>query len=66
MRNDEEYVDKNVKLHEEHLDTIVILGEQVDLTEKIEKAEGECSAAKVALETKQCSFAAGIKNFLSL
>lgn len=50
---DEEYVDKNVKLHEEHLDTIVILGEQVDLTEKIEKAEGECSAAKVALENQE-------------
>lgn len=50
---DEEYVDKNVKLHEDHLDTIVILGEQVDLTEKIEKAEGECSAAKIALENQE-------------
>lgn len=50
---DEEYVDKNVKLHEEHLDTIVILGEQVDLTEKIEKAEGECNAAKIALEDQE-------------
>lgn len=50
---DEEYVDKNVKLHEEHLDTIVILGERVDLTEKIKKAEGECSAAKIALENQK-------------
>lgn len=50
---DEEYVDKNVKLHEEHLDTIVILGEQVDLTEKIKIAEEECAAAKVALEDQE-------------
>ena len=50
---DEEYVDKNVKLHEEHLDTIVILGEQVDLTQKIKIAEEECAAAKVALEDQE-------------
>lgn len=50
---DEEYVDKNVKLHEDHLDTIVMLGEQVDLTEKIKKAEEECSTAKIAVENQE-------------
>lgn len=36
---DEDYVDKNVKLQEDHLDTIVMLGKQADLTEQIAKAE---------------------------
>ena len=38
---DEDYVDKNVKLHQDHLDTIVMLGQAADLTEKIDKAESE-------------------------
>ena len=36
---DEDYVDKNVKLQEDHLDTIVMLGKQADLTEQIAKAD---------------------------
>lgn len=36
---DEDFVDKNVRLQQDHLETIVMLGEAADLTEKIEKAE---------------------------
>ncbi len=36
---DEDYVDTNVKLRSDHMDTIVMLGEAADLTKKIEKAE---------------------------
>ena len=50
---DEEYVDKNVKLQEDHLDTIVMLGEQVDLSEKIEMAKKECNAAKASLDAQE-------------
>lgn len=50
---DEEYVDKNVKLHNDHLDTIVMLGEQVDLSEKIDCAEDECNKAKDELESQE-------------
>lgn len=36
---DEDFVDRNVKVQSDHLDTIIMLGEAVDLTEKIELAE---------------------------
>lgn len=36
---DEDYVDTNVKLQPDHMDTIVMLGEAADLTKKIEKAQ---------------------------
>ena len=49
---DEEYVDKNVKLQEDHLETIVMLGEQVDLSEKIKVAKEECNAAKTLLDVQ--------------
>lgn len=49
---DEEYVDKNVKLQEDHLETIVMLGEQVDLSEKIKVAKEECNAAKTLLDAQ--------------
>ena len=38
---DEDFVYKNVRLQEDHLDTIVMLGEAADLTEQIDKAEAE-------------------------
>lgn len=47
---DEDYVDKNVRLQQDHLDTIVMLGEAADLTEKIEKAISEMELAKAVFE----------------
>ena len=38
---DEEFVDKNVKLQEAGLDTIVMLGQQADLTDQIAQAQNE-------------------------
>ncbi|GEM_PF-1191692 len=46
----EEFVDKNVKLKDDSLDTIVMLGEEVDLAEKIEKAEKDLEKAEEDLE----------------
>ena len=43
---DEDYVFRKVKLQEDHLDTIVMLGEAADLTEKIESAEATRDKAK--------------------
>lgn len=54
---DEEYVDRNVRLQEDHLETIVMLGEAVDLTEKIEKAKIECDKYKQAYEQQNQVFA---------
>lgn len=50
---DEDYVDKNVKLHEDHLDTIIMLGDRADLTEKIQAAEIERDAARTAFEVQK-------------
>lgn len=47
------YVDKNVKLQEDHLETIVMLGEQVDLSEKIKVAKEEGNAAKTLLDAQE-------------
>ena len=47
---DEDFVDHNVKLRQDHLETIVMLGQAADLTEKIEKAESARDAAKIAFE----------------
>lgn len=47
---DEDFVDKNVKLKQDHLETIVMLGQAADLTEKIEKAEMARDAAKTVFE----------------
>lgn len=47
---DEEFVDRNVKLQEDHLDTIVMLGERVDLTKKIEEAIAARDSAKIAYD----------------
>ena len=47
---DESYVDTKVKLQEDHLDTIVMLGDAADLTDKIQEAEDECAIAKASYE----------------
>lgn len=47
---DEDYVDRNIRLQQDHLDTIVMLGEAADLTEKIEKVVHERDIAKSAYE----------------
>ena len=47
---DENYVDKNVKFQQDHLETIIMLGHAGDLTEKIEKAKSEMALAKDAYE----------------
>lgn len=47
---DENYIDENVRLQQEHLDTIVMLGEAADLTKKIEIAKLDCDATKVKYE----------------
>lgn len=43
---DEDYVDKNVRLKQDHLDTIVMLGPALNLAEMIEKAQAEQDKAK--------------------
>lgn len=53
---DEEYVDRNVKLQQDHLDTIVMLGEAADLTEKIERAISERDIAKVDFKQKETAY----------
>ena len=47
---DEDFVDKNVKFKPDHLETIVMLGQAADLTEKIERAEIARDAAKAAFD----------------
>lgn len=53
---DEDYVYKNVKLQQDHLETIVMLGEAADLTEKIMKAETERDVAKSIFERQDNAF----------
>lgn len=53
---DEDYVDKNVKLHQDHLETIVMLGQAADLTEKIDRAESERDTAKDAYERQDAVY----------
>lgn len=53
---DEDYVDKNVRLQQDHLETIVMLGQAANLTEKIEKAEAERAAAGTFLEKQKTAF----------
>lgn len=48
---DEDFVDKNVRLQEDHLETIIMIGEVADLAKKIEVAETERDAAKKNFET---------------
>lgn len=53
---DEDYVDKNVRLHQDHLETIVMLGPVADLTEKIEKAGAERDTAKTAYDQQDAVY----------
>lgn len=53
---DEDFVDKNVRLKQDHLETIVMLGQAADLTEKIEKAEIARDAAKSAFEQQDAIY----------
>ena len=47
---DEDYVDKNVRLKQDHLDTIVMLGPVADIAERIERAKADSETAKAAFD----------------
>lgn len=47
---DEDYVYKNVRLQQDYLETIVMLGQAADLAERLTQAEAERDAAKFAYE----------------
>lgn len=53
---DEDYVYKNVRLQQDHLETIVMLGQAADLSEKLTQAESERDAAKIAYEQQASIF----------
>ena len=48
---DEDFVNEKVKLKEDHLDTIIMLGQAADLAEKIQQAEKDRESAKTVFET---------------
>ncbi|MBE5066931.1 AAA family ATPase [Ligilactobacillus salivarius] len=50
---DEEYIDNNIKLQETGLKTIIMLGEQVDLNEKISKVEEELNIVNKEYNDKE-------------
>ena len=50
---DEDFVNKNVRLQEDHLDTIVMLGEAVGLSEKISRVENEKENAELTLRQRE-------------
>lgn len=50
---DEEYVDKNVKFQESGLSTIVMLGHQVELAEKIQTEQKNLEALKAAYDAQE-------------
>ena len=49
----EQYIQDNIRIKEEGLDTIVMLGQQVDLEEQIEKAETEKKDLETTLEKEE-------------
>lgn len=53
---DEDFVDKNVRLKQDHLETIVMLGQAADLAEKIQKAEKARDAARTAYEQQDAIY----------
>ena len=52
---DEDYVNDKVKLKEDHLDTIIMLGQAADLAERIEQAEKDRESAKAVFEEKDAT-----------
>ena len=52
---DEDYVNDKVKLKEDHLDTIIMLGQAADLAERIEQAEKDRESAKAVFEAKDAT-----------
>jgi energy-coupling factor transporter ATP-binding protein EcfA2 len=53
---DEDYVDKNVKIQQDHLDTILMLGPAADYTDKIDKAKSELDKAKSNFELQDAIY----------
>ncbi|MBQ9209513.1 MAG: AAA family ATPase [Oscillospiraceae bacterium] len=53
---DEDYVNSQVKLKEDHLDTIIMLGPSADLQEKIDTAVIQRDSAQIAFETQKTLF----------
>lgn len=53
---DEDYVNNQVRLKGDHLETIIMLGQAADLADKIVIAESERDASKTVLETKEAAF----------
>ena len=52
---DEDFVNEKVKLKEDHLDTIIMLGQAADLAERIEQAEKDRDSAKEVFEIKEAA-----------
>ena len=52
---DEDFVNEKVKLKEDHLDTIIMLGQAANLAERIELAEKDRDSARTIFETKETS-----------
>ena len=50
---DEDFVNKNVRIQEDHLDTIVMLGEAVGLSEEISRVENEKENAEQTLRQRE-------------
>lgn len=50
---DEDYVNRQVKIKEDHLDTIIMLGPAADLSGQIEQAEKDRDSAKSVYETNE-------------
>ena len=50
---DEDFVNEKVKLKDDHLDTIIMLGQAADLAGEIEQAEKDRDSAKAIYETKE-------------
>ena len=50
---DEDFVNEKVKFKEDHLDTIIMLGEAADLAGKIEQAEKDRDLAKAEYDVKE-------------
>lgn len=53
---DEDYVENNVKLQQDHLHTIVMLGEAADLSDQIARATAEAKAAEDAFQSQKAKY----------